>query len=161
MKIKRRKEDIRNQILKKIEYYRNNKGIQFFDDANNQYKGSIKLDDNEIEVLLIRLNRLKKVLLTTKCLYIVDKNSTTKISGKDIDRFDYMEFINGEKIIEVKSKIKIMLLRFKMNFRIGNYRIVKNNGSFIELVIKRTRFADCLNDCIKKLKFVGNKYEGI
>ena len=159
--MKKNKEDIRCQILKKVHYFRNSRGIVFFDNPNNQFKEDLLLDSNEIEVLLIKLNRSVRILLTTKHLYFIDKKSTTKILGKDIERFDYMEFINGEKIIEGKSKIKIILLRFKMNFRIGNYRIVQKTGSFTELTIWKTRFADCLNDCIKKLKFVGNKYDAI
>ncbi|WP_025665354.1 hypothetical protein [Aquimarina megaterium] len=159
--MKKKKEDIRNQILKKVKYYRNSRGIIFFDNPNNQFKENIVLDNNELEVLLIKLKRSRKIIVTTKHIYSIDKNLTTKILAQDIDRFDYMEFINGEKIIEGGSKIKIMLLRFKMNFRIGNYRIVQRNGSFTELIIWRTRFADCLNGCIKKLKFVGNKYDAI
>ncbi len=157
----KKKEDIRNQILKKVHYYRNSRGIIFFDNPNNQLKEDLLLDDNEIEVLLIKLNWSSKILLTTKHLYFIDKKLTTKILAKDIDKFDYLEFINGEKIIEGKSKIKIILLRFKINFRVGNYRIVQKTGSFTELTIWKTRFADCLNDCIKKLKFVGNKYDAI
>ena len=84
-------------------------------------------------------------MLTTKCIYSIDKNSTIKVLRKDIDRLDYMEFINREKTIEEKSRTKIILLRFKINFRIESYRTVKNNDSFIELNIKTTRFADCLN----------------
>ena len=158
--MKKRKENIKKQILKKLEYYRKERGITFFDDPNH-FKENILLDDNELEVLSIKLNRSKKILITTKYIYFINKNILTKILGKDIDRFDYMEFINGEEIIESKSKIKIMLFRFKMYFRIGSYRIVKKDGSFIELTIWKTQFADCLNECVKKLKFVGNKYEAI
>ncbi|WP_394751351.1 hypothetical protein [Spongiimicrobium salis] len=159
--MKKKKEDIRNQILKKVKYYRHSRGIVFFDNSNNKSNENIALDSNEIEVLLIRLNRSRRILVTTKFIYFIDKKITTKILGQNIDRLDYMEFVNAEKIIEGKSKIKIRLLRFKMSFRVGNYRIVEKNGSFIELTIWRTRFADCLNDCVKKLKFVGNKYEAI
>ena len=158
--MKKRKENIKKQILKKLEYYRKERGITFFDDPNH-FKENILLDDNELEVLSIKLNRSKKILITTKYIYYINKNILTKILGKDIDRFDYMEFINGEEIIESKSKIKIKLLRFKMYFRIGSYRIVKKDGSFTELTIWKTQFADCLNECVKKLKFVGNKYEAI
>ncbi len=159
--MKKKKEDLRYQILKKVNYYRTSRGITFFDDSNNKFKGDILLDRNEIEVLLIRLNRSKKILLTTKFIYLIDKKITVKILGQDIDRFDYMEVINAEKMIEGKSRIKRMLFRYKIIFRVGNYRIVNNNGSFSELTIWKTRFADCLNDCVKKLKFVGNNYEVI
>ncbi|WP_299124832.1 hypothetical protein [uncultured Tenacibaculum sp.] len=159
--MKKRKENIKKQILKKLEYYRKERGITFFDNPNHHFKENILLDDNELEVLSIKLNRSREILITTKYVYYINKNILTKILGKDIDRFDYMEFINGEEIIESKSKIKIMLFRFKIYFRIGNYRIVKKDGSFIELTIWKTQFADCLNECVKKLKFVGNKYEAI
>ena len=160
MKLKKRKEYIRNQIQLKIEHFRTKKGIDFLNDCENNFNNVI-LDKNELNVLLIKLNWKRKVLLTTKNLFIIDNKNTTKIIGENIDRFDYMEFINGEKIIEGKSKLKIIFLRFKMNFRIGTYRIVEKNNTFIELKICRTKFADCLNGGIKKLKFVGNKYEGI
>ncbi|MFT6500887.1 MAG: hypothetical protein ACJASQ_000997 [Crocinitomicaceae bacterium] len=133
----------------------------FFDDANNHFKGNIVLDSDEIEVLLIKLNKSRKILVTTKFIYFFDKKVTTRIFGQDIDRFDYLELINYEKTIEGKSKITRTLLRFKIHFRVGNYRIVGNNSSSIELSIWKTRFADCLNDCVKALKFVGNKYDAI
>ena len=99
--------------------------------------------------------------MTTKNLYYLDKKNVKKIIGENIDRFDYMEFVNGEKIIEGNSRFKIAFLRLKMNFRVGTYRIVEKDDSFVELKIWKTNFADCLNGCIKKLKFVGTKYEGI
>ncbi|MCE7995694.1 MAG: hypothetical protein HEP71_27190 [Roseivirga sp.] len=159
--MKKKKENIRHQILKRVKDYRGSKGITFFDDSNNQLNEDVVLDSNELEVLLIRLNRSRKILLTTKFIYVIDKKITTKILGQDIDRFDYMEFINGDKIIEGKSRFKIRLLRLRLNFRVGNYRIVEKNGSYTELTIWKTRFADCLNDYVNKLKFVGNKYEGV
>ncbi|WP_231517328.1 hypothetical protein [Tenacibaculum sp. 47A_GOM-205m] len=145
----------------KIKYYRNSKGITFFDNSNNLITEDFNLENNELEVALIKFNRRRKILLTTKNIYYLNKNNIQKIVGENIDRFDYMEFINGEKIMEEKSRLKIFFLRFKMNFRIGTYRIVEKNDSFIELKIWKTNFADCLNGGIKKLKFVGAKYEGI
>lgn len=159
--MKKTKEALRSQILKKLKYYRNSKGITLFDNPNNKLKENIVLDSNELEVLLIKMNRSTRIVVTTKYIYIICKKTNTKILGQEIDRLDYMEFINGEKIIEGKSRIQTIILRFKMNFRIGKYRIVKKNDSSIELVIYRTRFADCLNECVKKLKFIGNKYEAI
>lgn len=159
--MKKTKEALRSQILKKLKYYRNSKGITLFDNPNNKLKENIVLDSNELEVLLIKMNRSTRIVVTTKYIYIICKKTNTKILGQEIDRLDYMEFINGEKIIEGKSRIRTIILRFKMNFRIGKYRIVKKNGSFIELAIYKTRFADCLNECVKKLKFVGNKYQAI
>lgn len=161
MKIKRKKEDIRTLILKKVKYYRKSSRILFYDNPKTHYKEKVKLDENELEILLIKLSLSKKILLTTKCLYIIDKNSNTKIHGEDIDRLDYMEYINGESIVKNKSRIKIFFFRLKMNFRIGKYRIVKKDGGFIELKIRRTSFADCLNGSVKKLKFVGSKYIAI
>lgn len=160
MKYRKSKESIRNQILKKLWFVRNKRGIIFFDTPDNIYQEDIKLDPNDIEVLLMEINRSKKILVTTKYIFIIDKQSTFRIKGDEIDRLDYMEFVNGQKTIEEKSRLKIMHLRFKMNRRIGHYRIVKKDGSFEEIKIKRTKFADCLNDSVKKLKFVANKYEG-
>ena len=159
--LKKKKEDIRNQILKKVKDYRNKKGIIFYDDTKKQLRHNIALDDNELEILLIKLKRSKHILLTTKSIYFLDKESIKKIDGQEINRFDYMEFVNGEKIIEGSSSLKIFLLRFKMRYRIGHYRIIKNDGRYIEVSIWKTRFADCLNASIKKLKFVANKYEAI
>ncbi|WP_299158340.1 hypothetical protein [uncultured Tenacibaculum sp.] len=161
MKVRKKQEDLRKQILLKIKYYRHSKGITFFDNSYNILKEKVSLENNELEVALIKFSRKSKVLLTTKNIYYLDKNNIRKIIGENIDRFDYMEFINGEKIIEEKSRLKIFFLRFKMNFRIGTYRIVEKNNSFVELKIWKTNFADCLNGGIKKLKFVRTKYEGI
>jgi len=161
LKIRKNKEDIRKQILLKIKYYRNSRGITFFDNSNNLLKEKLNLESNELEVALIKFSRRRKILLTTKNIYYLDKNNIQKIVGENIDRFDYMEFINGEKIMEEKSRLKIFFLRFKINFRIGTYRIVEKNDSFVELKIWKTNFADCLNGGIKKLKFAGTKYEGI
>ncbi|MGH1383198.1 hypothetical protein [Kordia sp.] len=89
------------------------------------------------------------------------KNLTSqKIDGRDIDRFDYMVFINAEKTLPNASKLRQFYIRQKISFRVGNYRIVKKNRSYIEVNFKRTRFPDCLNGCIKKLKFAARKYEG-
>ncbi|CAL2095934.1 conserved protein of unknown function [Tenacibaculum sp. 190524A02b] len=159
--MKKKKEAIRNQILKKVKYYRNSRGIVFLDNPNKQLKEDIVIENNELEVLLIKLKRSRRILVTTKHIYFIDKKEITKILGKNIERFDYMELINGEKIIEGKSKIKKRLLRFKMNFRIGNYRVIQRDGSFTEVTIWKTQLADCLDDCIKALKFVVNKYEAI
>ena len=161
MKIRKKKEDIRKQILLKIKYYRNSKGITFFDNSDSLLKEELNLESNELEVVLIKFRRKQKILLTTKNIYYLDKNNVKKVVGENIDRFDYMEFVNGEKIIEEKSRLRIFFLRFKMNFRIGTYRIVEKNDSFVELKIWKTNFADCLNGGIKKLKFVGTKYEGV
>ncbi|WP_074407784.1 MULTISPECIES: hypothetical protein [Aquimarina] len=161
MKIRKKKEDIRKQILLKIKYYRHSRGIRFFDNSNNLLEEKLKLESNELEVVLIKFSRKEKILLTTKNIYYLDKNNVQKIIGENIDRFDYMEFINGEKIIEEKSRLKIFFLRLKMNFRIGTYRIIEKNNSFVELKIWKTNSADCLNGGIKKLKFVGTKYEAI
>ncbi|CAL2078194.1 hypothetical protein [Tenacibaculum sp. 190524A02b] len=159
--MKKKKEAIRNQILKKVKYYRNSRGIVFLDNPNKQLKEDIVIENNELEVLLIKLKRSRRILVTTKHIYFIDKKEITKILGKNIERFDYMELINGEKIIEGKSKIRKVILRFKMNFRIGSYRIIQRDGSFTEVTIWKTQFVDCLGDCIKALKFVGNKYEAI
>ncbi|WP_196889878.1 hypothetical protein [Aureivirga sp. CE67] len=161
MKIRKNKEYIRKQILLKIKYYRNSRGITFFDDSNNILKEKYNLESNELEVALIKFNRRRKILLTTKNIYYLDKNNIQKIVGENIDRFDFMEFINGEKIIEEKSRLKNFFLRFKIHFRIGTYRIVEKNNSFIELKIWKTNLADCLDEGIKNLKFVATKYEGI
>ena len=161
MKIRKSKEDIRKQIQLKIKYYRKSRGITFFDNSNNLLKENLSLESNELEVALIKFSRRRKILLTTKNIYYLDKKNTRKIIGENIDRFDYIEFINGEKIMEENSRLKIFFLRFKMNFRIGTYRIVEKNESFVELKIWRTNFADCLNGAVKKLKFIGAKYEGI
>ena len=161
LKIIKKKEHIRKQILLKIKYYRNSGGITFFDNSKNLLEEKLKLESNELEVVLINLSKKRRVLLTTKNVYYFNKKNVQKIVGENIDRFDYMEFVNGEKIMEEKSRIKIFWLRFKMNFRIGTYRIVERNDSFVELKIWKTNFADCLNGGIKKLKFVGTKYEGI
>ncbi|CAA0219944.1 hypothetical protein [Tenacibaculum maritimum] len=161
LKIKKKKEHIRKQILLKIKYYRNSRGITFFENLNELNNEKVKLESNELEVVVINLSRQKRVLLTTKNIYYLNKNSVQKIVGDNIERFDYMEFVNGEKIIEEKSRLKTFWLRFKINFRIGTYRIIERNNSFIELKIWKTNLADCLNDGIKKLKFVVTKYEGI
>ena len=161
MKTKKKKENIRKQILLKIKYYRNSRGILFFENSNRLMDEKLKLESNELEVALLNLSRQKRILLTTKNIYYFNKKSIQKIVGENIESFEYMEFVNGEKIIKEKSRVKIFWLRFKMNFRIGTYRIVERNKSFIELKIWKINFADCLNDGIKKLKFVVEKYEGI
>ncbi len=159
MKIKKKKEDIKKQILQKVRHYRKSKGILFFDTSTYKNNENIIFDNNELEILLIRLNRFKKILVTTNCLYIIDKKSIVKILGNAIERIDYMQYENLEKTVEEKSKLRIKLDMLKINFRIGDFRIVKKDGSFIALKIKRTRFYDCLNDSIKKLKFVTNTYD--
>lgn len=155
--MKKKKEDLRNQILTKVKSYRNKRGIHFFNKPVSKSRNkSHTIDDNDIEVLLIRLNKSKKILVTTKYLFLINKSTTIKIEGKEIDRFDYMEFINLQKASEIKQ----IYLKFKIGYRIGDYRIVKKDGSYIEINFRKTKLADCLNDCIKKLKFIANKYEG-
>ncbi|MFD0991654.1 hypothetical protein [Tenacibaculum geojense] len=161
MKTIKKKENIREQILLKIKHYENSRGITLFDKSDNLAEKNLNLENNELEVVLIKFNKKEKILLTTKNIYYFDKNNFRKIAGENIDRFDYLEFINGEKIMEEKSRIKIFFLRMKMRFRIGTYRIVEKNDSFIELKIWKTNYADCLNNGIKRLKFIGTKYEAI
>ncbi len=159
-KFKKSKEDIRDQILTKARYYRNYRRIHFFDNTipTPKYESYV-VDGNEMVVLLIRFSRSKKILVTTKYIIIISKRATIKIHGDEIDRYDYMEHINYGETYETASYLKLKYFRFKIMFRIGKYRIVKKDGSHVDLFFKRAKYPDCLNECIKKLKFVTHKYE--
>lgn len=159
-KYKKEKEAIRTQIHKKVRYYVKSKGITFFYNETPVNNKLYTIDDNDIEVLLIKLNRTKKVLITTKCLFIIYKNKSHRIDGDTIESFDYLEMSMSYDEFMALPKLQKAYIRYKVNFRIGKYRIIKKDGSYIDLNSRRTRFSDCLNDSIKKLKFVVNKYEG-
>ena len=161
MKFRKKKEDIQKQILLNIKYYRHTKGITLFDKSKNLLYEKVNLESDELAVVLIKFSRKRRVLLTTKNIYYLNKNNVQKIIGENIERFDYMEHINGEKIIKEKSILEIFFLKKKMFFRVGTYRIVEKNDSYVDIKIWKTNYADCLNDAIKKLKFVGTKYEAI
>ncbi len=159
MKNQKSKEKIRDQILTRLRLYNNKRGIVFFDNPKNTLDENISLENNEIEVLLIKLSKRKKVLVTTKHVFIINQSTIIKILGKEIDRFDYMLFENLEETIKNSSKLQLKLIQLKLHFRIGDYRIISKNGSFNQIRITKTKFADCLNEAIKKLIFVTNKYD--
>ncbi|TCI90592.1 hypothetical protein [Tenacibaculum sp. M341] len=159
MKNQKSKKKIRDQILTHLKLYNNKRGILFFDNPKNTLDENISLENNEIEVLLIKLSKRKKVLITTKHVFIINQSTIIKIQGKEIYRFDYMLFENLEETIKNSSKLQLKLIQLKLYFRIGDYRIINKDGSFNQIKITKTKFADCLSEAIKKLVFVTNKYD--
>lgn len=160
-KRKKKKEDIRTQILKKVKYYRKNRGILFFDESTPLIgKESYTIDSNDIEVLMIKLNRSKKILITTKCLYIIDRSDVTRVDGLEIEGYDYMPFDNYEFFID-KSLFRRLYNKYQLKRHIGDLRIKKRDGSFIDVYLSRRNLFYCLSASITMLQFVTKKYEGI
>lgn len=158
----KKKEAIRNQIQVKAKHYRKYRDISFFEgtEPNSKYTALIT-DERELPALLIRYSFRKKILVTTQHLFFIKGKSSVKIHGRELDRYDYMEHINYGAIYKTATKFRRMLYRPKIIFRIGKYRIVKKDGTHVNLFFTRTRHPDCLNECIKRLKFVTDKYEVI
>jgi hypothetical protein len=159
-KYKKKKEDIRTEILKKVEVFHRTKGIIFFDNSIPNLNEFYTIDDNDLEVLLVTINKSNRILLTTKCLFINHKSTTTRVDGKEIEDFDLMAFVNsGSK--QSESIFKKMYNKYQLMRHIGDFRITKKDGSFIEVYLPKRNFVYCLSGTIMKLQFVTEKYEGI
>lgn len=158
--MKKEKEKIRSQIIKSIEVYRGKTGFVFFDSSDPVLQhGSVELDDNDIEILLMSLNISSWILLTTKCLFIYQNDSISRINGVDIKEFEFLNLLNGrseEKASEFKNTTE-----YKSWLYSGDFRIVRNNETVVIVNLPHHDFGFCLFNSIKKLQFVTNKYEGI
>ena len=110
---------------------------------------------------MIKLSRNKEILVTTKSIFIIDIDNCLKIKGDEIEDFDYTNWTNLENDLKKASKFKKMYLLYKIRRRIGFYKIIKKDGASIILKLNRYHLADCINECIKKIQFITQKYEAI
>lgn len=155
------KEKIRAQIIKALEVYKGERGFDFFDSSIPTMKsGLFTLDQNDIEVLLMTINRSNKILLTTKCLFIIQKSNWTRIEGHEIDDFELMSLIEINPEENDPAVIRMYKI-YKLRRHKGYFRIIKKDGSFHEIYLPKRDFVYCLSSAIKKLQFVTKKYQGI
>ncbi len=156
--MRKEKEKIRTQITKSLEVYKNKNGFTFFELNKFDFEPySFKLDNNDIEVLFMELNESDFILLTTKSLFIRQKNVETKIDGTEIDSF-YFDNLKKEK--NKKTEFD-NLTNFKSWLYSGDFRITTKDRNEKVVNLPHHDFGFCLFNAIKKLKFVTNKYVGI
>ncbi len=156
---KKTKEAVRTQIQIRAKYYRDEKRILFIDENSPSIDAiSCYIADKDIEVLLFQLNYSKKILVTTKCLYIISKSVTIRIDANEIEDFDFMPSVNYLNRIDM-SIYKRMLNRYQLMKHFGDIRILKKDGSFIDIYMPKHNLLYGLIDAIKSLQFVNKKYE--
>jgi len=160
-KVIKEKEKIRTQISKGLEVYRDDKGFLFFDASDRTFNNDlISLDENELEVLLMTIKRSTKILLTTKCLFLLQKSQWTRIEGNEIDDFELMSMLDANPEENDPAIIRAYKI-YKLRRQKGYFRILKKDGSFYEIYLPKREFVYGLTDAIKKLQFVTRKYEAI
>ena len=158
--MKKTKEKIRYQIILSLEAYRGKKGILFYDSDNVNFDSSfLNLDDNDIEVLLMELKRSRKILVTTKCLYYIEKQAYVRVNGNEIEGYGFLNQLDELKFRRAK--------RFKTPAGLkswlysGDFRIIKKEGTDLTINIPHHDLGFCIVNAIKKLQFVTKKYTGI
>jgi hypothetical protein len=157
----KKKEILRDYILKKFEYYRNKRGIHFFDKTNCDFSDfPYVIPDNDIETFLIELNKSKKILITTQSFYLIDKSTTTKIHVNEIEDYDYIPF-NNLGAIQNESFLKRVLNKYQLLMHIGDIRIRKKDGSSLDLYLSKRKYLYCLTGAIIKLKSIDRNYVGV
>ena len=156
----KKKEILRSYIQKKLKWYRNKRGIFFFDKSTyNLSNFPFQIPDNDIEVILIKLNKFKKILITTQCFYVIDKSTITKVHINEIEDYDYMPFNNLEAI-KNETLLKKIFNKYQLLMHIGDVRIRKIDGSFLNLYLSKSSFVYCLTGAIIKLKSIEKHYRG-
>jgi hypothetical protein len=158
--LKKEKEKIRAQMIKALSAWRGKSGFDFFDSSNRDFKPlSIDLDDNEIEVLLMNLNDISWILLTTKCLHIRQNKSIIRLEGGDIEKFEFLNQANEkamEQVPEFTSSGEYKSWLFS-----GDFSIEMKNETSLVVYLPHHDFGYCLFNAIRKLQFVSKKYEGV
>jgi hypothetical protein len=157
--MKKEKEKIKTQIIKSLEVYKGGTGFDFFDSSNSTSKPKIaKLDENDLEVLLMKFDERNWILLTTKCIFISRDTIIERIEGLEIENFDFVNLKNGrtkEKASEFEKPGD-----YKRWLYSGDFEIIKTDKRASIVNLPNHVFGSCLLNGIKKLKFVSNKYEG-
>ncbi len=156
---KKTKEAVRTQIQLRAKYYRDVKKVLFFDENTPSLEDdSYNIDDKDVEVLLIQLNYSKKILVTTKCLFVIDKSVTIRIDASDIKSFDFMPSVNhlNNGFLSVGKR---MVNRYRLRRHFGDLRIHKKDGTFIDVFMPKHNLLYCLISVIKSLQFISKKYE--
>lgn len=158
--MKKKKEKIRNQIVKALEVYKGKSGFSFFDSSDsNSWPTNVDLDDNDLEVLLMHLDNSNWILLTTKCLFIEQNGIVNRINGIQIEKFKFLNLENGkneEKVAEFKNHEE-----YKSWLYSGDFKIITKDNTEVIVNLPHHDFGLCLFNALKKLRFVTNKYEGI
>ncbi|PKH52902.1 hypothetical protein CXF68_20330 [Tenacibaculum sp. Bg11-29] len=157
----KKKEVLRDYLLKKLENYRNKKEIHFFDKSAYDLSNYVyTIPENDIEAFLIKLDKYKKILVTTQSFYIIDKSTITKIHINEIEDYDYIPFDNLETI-QNAPLLKRVFNKYQLLMHIGDIRIRKKDGSFLDLYISKRKFLYCLTGAIIKLKSINFHYVGV
>ena len=123
--MKKEKEKIRTQIIKALEVYRGKKGFEFFDSSTPSFESDlITLDGNELEVLLVTIEKSNKILLTTKCTYLIRKSKCYRIEGDEIEKFDSITFQNCRPE-KTNSMLKRIFKKRQMVRIVGDFKLIK------------------------------------
>lgn len=145
-------------------FFRQEKTFLFEDDTlfpSNLNSKNYVLDENDIEVLLITIKKSKQILITTKCIFIIDKEKTIRINGDEIINFYFKYFDVMDEKFEESSCIYKKYMQYKVNRHVGDFRFTKIDGTFVDVYLSKRSIAYLLYDAIKRLQFVSRKYEGI
>lgn len=155
--MKKEKEKIRLQFIKALEAYRGVKGVFFY---NNSYlklePESYKIDDNDIEVLKMKLDDSSWILITTKCLFLKKNESIKRIEGTQIESFDFVNVVE-RNIKGTFSWFRKRKIHKQVSFT-GDFRIIMKDKSFVIIDMPYHEFGLCLYKALKKLQFVVNNY---
>ncbi len=151
-------EKIKLQLIKSMGLYRTKKKCYFFDTSSaSQKMHNFEIDHDDLEVALISINRSTFILLTTKSLFLERSGSVQRINGTDIQDFESVNFVESHPN-EHDSKRTIFYKKYRMRRHTGNFRITKNDGTFIEVYLSKRYLTHCLSEAVKKLQFVSEKY---
>jgi len=159
--LKKAKEKIRLQIIKTVEPYRGKRRIKFFDSNTSPSQPQLELlDNNELAVIEIKLDKANLVLLTTKRIFLIRKDSIIKIEGHQIESFEFLDLIDAIKM-ENLTWWKKKFIQAKLNSHTGKFGIIESDGTIHELVLKKRNHTYCLSNSITRLQFVSRKYESV
>ncbi len=119
-KYKKSKESVRSQILTRLNPYHNKLGISIHSISNKTSQNDI-LDSNDLEVLSIKLSFSKRILITTKCIFLIQKDQNIRINIEDLKSLDYIEYSEYGKAVGLRKK----LLKYVISLRIGKYQFLR------------------------------------
>jgi hypothetical protein len=156
--LEKEKENIKTQFLKKLEYYKNNKGISFLDHPSTRITSVQNLlEKNELEVLVINNSKNEKIVITIMNIFIISSNGIEKIKGNEIAGLDNLNFIDS-KPDEQDGLIRKAIKKYKFRKHSGEYKLTKKDNSSLIINFKKTDHAYCFSSAVKILKFITSKY---
>lgn len=159
-KYRKEKDKIRIQIAKSLDVYKGMEGFDFFDSSASSSTNELAdLDDNDLQVLFMKLNNSNSILLTIKCLFIKQEESITRIDGGEIENVEFLN--NTNKRSKAKASDFENLRHYKTWLYSGDFRISLKDKTEIVVFLPNHDFGFCLLKAIEKLKFITRKYEGI